>query len=69
MYIIDRERFLRAGSKKPGSDNFSDAIGLVVYSNRRITVDSFQSIFELLWNGHTIEELRERPDAEGIYWR
>lgn len=60
MYIIDRERFLRAELKKPGADNFSDAIGLVVYSNRRITVDSFQSIFELLWNEHTlIEELRK----------
>ena len=60
MYIIDRERFLRAELKKPGADNFSDAIGLVVYSNRRITVDSFQSIFELLWNEHTlIEELKK----------
>jgi signal transduction histidine kinase len=60
MYIIDRERFLRAELKKPGADNFSDAIGLVVYSNRRITVDSFESIFELLWNEHTlIEELRK----------
>jgi two-component system, OmpR family, sensor histidine kinase VicK len=60
MYIIDREKFLRAELKKPGADNFSDAIGLVVYSNRRITVDSFQSIFELLWNEHTlIEELRK----------
>jgi signal transduction histidine kinase len=60
MYIIDRERFLRAELKKPGADNFSDAIGLVVYSNRRITVDSFQSIFELLWNEHKlIEELRK----------
>ena len=33
-----------------GAEKFSDAIGLVVYSNRRITVDSFKSIFELLWN-------------------
>jgi two-component system, OmpR family, sensor histidine kinase VicK len=45
MYIIDHEKFLRAELKKPEADKFSDAIGLVVYSNRRTTVDSFESEF------------------------
>ena len=52
MYIVDNERFLRAELRQPGAKKFSDAIGLVVYSNRRITVDSFKSIFELLWKEH-----------------
>lgn len=60
MYIIDREKFLRAELKRPGAEKFSDAIGLVVYSNRRTTVDSFESVFELLWNERMlVEELKK----------
>ena len=60
MYIIDRKRFLRAELKKPGAENFMEAIGLVVYSNRKITVESFESVFQLLWNERTlINELKK----------
>jgi signal transduction histidine kinase len=60
MYIIDRKWFLRAELKKPGAENFMEAIGLVVYSNRKITVESFESIFQLLWNERTlINELKK----------
>jgi hypothetical protein len=60
MYIIDRRRFLRAELKKPGAENFMEAIGLVVYSNRQTTVESFESVFQLLWNERTlIEELKK----------
>ena len=59
MYIVDHERFLRAELKRPEADKFSDAIGLVVYSNRRTTVNSFESVFELIWNARkSIEELK-----------
>jgi signal transduction histidine kinase len=59
MYIIDSEKFLRAELKSPRAEQFSDAIGLVVYSNRRTTVDSFESVFELLWNERLgVEELK-----------
>ena len=59
MYIIDHDRFLRAELKRPEADKFSDAIGLVVYSNRRTTVNSFESVFELIWNERkSIEELK-----------
>ena len=59
MYIVDNERFLRAELRQPEAKKFSEAIGLVVYSNRRITVDSFKSIFELLWKEHeSVEEVK-----------
>jgi two-component system sensor histidine kinase VicK len=59
MYIVDHDRFLRAELKRPEADKFSDAIGLVVYSNRRTTVNSFESVFELIWNERkSIEELK-----------
>jgi two-component system, OmpR family, sensor histidine kinase VicK len=59
MYIVDNERFLRAELRQPEAKKFSEAIGLVVYSNRRITVDSYKSIFELLWKEHeSVEEVK-----------
>ncbi|MGI8833983.1 MAG: ATP-binding protein [Nitrososphaeraceae archaeon] len=63
MYIVDNERFLRAELRQPEAEKFSDAIGLAVYSNRRITVDSFKSIFELLWNERTLVEELKRTDS------
>jgi signal transduction histidine kinase len=63
MYIIDNEKFLRAELKSPGAEQFSDAIGLVVYSNRRATVDSFQSVFELLWNERMLVEELKKADT------
>ena len=62
MYIIDREKFLRAELKRPEAEEFSDAIGLVVYSNRRTTVDSFESVFELLWNERMLVEELKKAD-------
>jgi two-component system sensor histidine kinase VicK len=63
MYIIDHEKFLRAELKKPKADKFSDAIGLVVYSNRKTTVDSFESVFELLWNERILVEELKKADT------
>ncbi|MGH9983273.1 MAG: ATP-binding protein [Nitrososphaeraceae archaeon] len=62
MYITDRKKFLRAELKCPGAEKFSDAIGLVVYSNRRTTVDSFESVFELLWNERVLVEELKKAD-------
>ncbi len=62
MYIIDRKKFLRAELKRPRAEKFSDAIGLVVYSNRRITVESFESVFELLWNERMLVEELKKAD-------
>ena len=62
MYIIDRKKFLRAELKRPGAEKFSDAIGLVVYSNRRTTVDSFESVFELLWKERMLVEELKKAD-------
>jgi two-component system, OmpR family, sensor histidine kinase VicK len=62
MYIIDREKFLRTELKRPEAEKFSDAIGLAVYSNRRTTVDSFESVFELLWNERMLIQELKRAD-------
>ena len=62
MYIIDGEKFLKAEVREPDAETFSEAIGFCVYSNSKLSVNSFRSIFELLWNQHTINEELKRAD-------
>jgi len=62
MYIIDGEKFLKAEVKEPKAETFSEAIGFAVYSNSKVSVDSFRSIFELLWNEHTLNDELKRAD-------
>jgi peroxiredoxin family protein len=47
--IVDRTRFLRAELKNPNADEFSEAIGFTLYSNSKLSNDSFVSIFNVLW--------------------
>jgi signal transduction histidine kinase len=56
MYIVDAEKFIRAELRNPNAERFSESVGFMVYSNRKTSVDSFKSIFELLWNERTINE-------------
>ena len=47
--IVDRTRFLRAELKNPNAEEFSEAIGFTLYSNSKLSIDSFVSIFNVLW--------------------
>ena len=60
MYIVDGEKFIKAELKNPNAEKFSESVGLMVYSNRKTSVDSFKSIFELLWNERTLNEELEK---------
>jgi two-component system, OmpR family, sensor histidine kinase VicK len=60
MFIVDSTNFLRAELKEPKADEFSEAIGFTVYSNSRRSIDSFKSVFELLWNERTLNEELKR---------
>jgi two-component system sensor histidine kinase VicK len=62
MYIVVGEKFYRAELKEPMADKFSEAAGLVIYSNRKTTVDSFKSVFELLWNERVLVEELKKAD-------
>ena len=62
MFIADSTRFLRDELKEPKADEFSKAIGFTVYSNSTRSVDSFKSVFELLWNERTLNEELKRAD-------
>jgi two-component system sensor histidine kinase VicK len=60
MYIVDGEKFLKADVKEPKAETFSEAIGFAVHSNSKVSVESFRSVFELLWNEHTLNEELKR---------
>ena len=62
MLIVDNARFLKVEIRKPNSEIFSEAIGFVIYSNSRHSVDSFKSFFELLWNERKLNEELNRAD-------
>jgi two-component system sensor histidine kinase VicK len=60
LFIVDRSKFMRFELKEPRSEDFSEAIGFVVYSNSKVGVDSSKAFFELLWNENIqYEKLRE----------
>jgi hypothetical protein len=42
MFIVDGERFIRAELSNPNAENFSDAIGFTIYSNSKLSVESFK---------------------------
>jgi two-component system, OmpR family, sensor histidine kinase VicK len=56
MCIIDGEKLLRVEIRQSGANDSSGAIDFAIYSNRKLTVNSFESIFELLWNERMLNE-------------
>jgi two-component system sensor histidine kinase VicK len=50
MYIIDDEKLLRSEIREMNTDDFLEAVDFAIYSNRKLTVNSFKSVYDLLWN-------------------
>ena len=53
---MDNTKFFRAELKDPHADEFIESIGISIYSNSKPSVESFRSIFELLWNESVLNE-------------
>ena len=47
---------MRFELKEPKAEEFSEAIGFVIYSNSKASVESSKSFFELLWNERIQQE-------------
>lgn len=56
MCIIDGEKLLRVEIRQSDADDSSGTVDFAIYSNRKLTVNSFESIFELLWNERILNE-------------
>ncbi|MDQ4074458.1 MAG: HAMP domain-containing histidine kinase, partial [Thermoproteota archaeon] len=62
MLIVDNEKFLRTEVKEPKDCEFLQSIGFSIYSNSKLSVDSYRSIFELLWNERLLNEELKRTE-------
>jgi signal transduction histidine kinase len=60
--IVDSARFIRAELRETSAIEFAEAIGFTLYSNSKGSVDSFKSLFDLLWNEHMINEQLQKAD-------
>lgn len=49
MFIVDNKRYFRAEEKDPDASEAADAISVMIYSNNISGVESFRSLFEILW--------------------
>ena len=70
LLIVDNAKFLRFEIKDSTAEEFSDAIGSIVYSNSKVSVNSTKSFFELIWNEHTqyerIKEYEKQKETDKI---
>jgi two-component system, OmpR family, sensor histidine kinase VicK len=68
LFIVDTTKFLRFELKEPKAEEFSDAIGFVLYSNSKVGAYSTRSFFELLWNEHIqYEKLKEADNMKNEF--
>jgi two-component system, OmpR family, sensor histidine kinase VicK len=56
LFVVDRAKLMRFELKEPKAEEFSEAIGFVIFSNNKASVDSAKSLFELLWNERIQQE-------------
>jgi two-component system, OmpR family, sensor histidine kinase VicK len=56
LFLADRSKFMRFELKEPKADEFSKAIGFIVFSNNKVSIESSKSFFELLWNQRIQQE-------------
>lgn len=65
LFIINNAEFIRFEIKEVLAEEFTDAIGFIVYSNTKASVYSSRSFFELLWNERIqLEKLREADELK-----
>jgi two-component system, OmpR family, sensor histidine kinase VicK len=62
MFIVDSHKFFRAELIEPNAEHFSEAIGFTIYSNNKVSANSFKSVFELLWTELILNEELKRAD-------
>ena len=68
LFVIDNAKLLRFELKDAKAEEFSEAIGFVVYSNSKVSVNSSKSLFELIWNEHIqykkLQEYERQKEAD-----
>ena len=62
MFIVDSLKFFKAELREPDAEELSEAIGFAIYSNSKISANSFKSVFEMLWSERILNEELKRVD-------
>ncbi len=63
MIVADDAKYFRAELSEPNAENFTEAVGLAIYSNSKQSVNSFKSMFEILWNERVLVEGLKKADT------
>jgi two-component system sensor histidine kinase VicK len=68
LFIVNNSKFIRFEIKEREAEDFTDAIGFIVYSNTKVSVYSARSFFELLWNERVqYEKLKEADEMKSEF--
>src|ERR687888_1857419 len=62
MFIVDSHKFFKAQLREPDAEELSEAIGFAIYSNSKVSANSFKPVFELLWSERMLNEELKRVD-------
>lgn len=62
IIIVDSTRFMSAELVHPESEQFSDAIGMTVYSNSKRTINLLRTFFQALWKQAELSQNLENQD-------
>lgn len=62
MCVIDRDKILGIEVRDLDTDNLSNAVNYSLYSNRKLAVNSFSSIFDVLWKERMLNEQLKAND-------
>ena len=68
LFIANNAKFIRFEIKEVQAQDFTDAVGFIVYSNSKTGIYSARSFFELLWNERVqYEKLREADEMKSEF--
>ena len=59
LFIVDNSKYMRAETRNPDADDLHSALGLLIHSNGKKSVEQFKTFYDLLWKqSEHYEELR-----------
>ena len=68
LFIVNNAKFIRFEIKELQAQDFTDAVGFIVYSNSKVSVYSARSFFELLWNERVqYKKLKEADEMKSEF--
>ena len=68
LLVVNNTKCIRFEIKEAQAQDFSDAVGFIIYSNTRVSVYSARSFFELLWNERVqYKKLKEADEMKSEF--